>query len=178
MRLIGVNKQKRQYFRKEMETLKAQFAQIVKENKSTIYTVCYMFSKDPDEVDDLFQETLINLWRGFTSFKGQSDIATWIWRVSLNTCISSERKKKARQSAELSAGLQLFGGSASDGDNRQIQMLHKRISRLQPFDRAIVLLWLENMSYDEIASIVGISVKNVSVRLFRIKEELKKMSND
>jgi RNA polymerase sigma-70 factor (ECF subfamily) len=57
-------------------------------------------------------------------------------------------------------------------------MLHSRIHRLQPFDRAIVLLWLENLSYEEIASIVGISVKNVSVRLFRIKEELKKMSND
>ena len=65
-----------------------------------------------------------------------------------------------------------------DSDSRQMQMLHKRIHRLQPFDRAIVLLWLENMSYEEIASIVGISVKNVSVRLYRIKEQLKNMSNE
>ena len=60
----------------------------------------------------------------------------------------------------------------------RINMLHKRISRLQPFDRAIVLLWLENMSYEEIGAVVGISTKNVSVRLFRIKEELKKMSDN
>lgn len=159
-----------------MKALEAEFAQIVKENRSTIYTVCYMFSKDPDEVGDLFQETLINLWRGFASFKGKSEVSTWIWRVSLNTCISSERKKKLRRTEPLSMELNVF--DSLDEDNRQIQMLHSRIHRLQPFDRAIVLLWLENLSYEEIASIVGISVKNVSVRLFRIKEELKKMSND
>lgn len=159
-----------------MKALEAEFAQIVKENRSTIYTVCYMFSKDPDEVGDLFQETLINLWRGFASFKGKSEVSTWIWRVSLNTCISSERKKKLRRTEPLSMELNVF--DTRDEDNRQIQMLHSRIHRLQPFDRAIVLLWLENLSYEEIASIVGISVKNVSVRLFRIKEELKKMSND
>ena len=159
-----------------MKALEAEFAQIVKENRSTIYTVCYMFSKDLDEVGDLFQETLINLWRGFASFKGKSEVSTWIWRVSLNTCISSERKKKLRRTEPLSMELNVF--DSRDEDNRQIQMLHSRIHRLQPFDRAIVLLWLENLSYEEIASIVGISVKNVSVRLFRIKEELKKMSND
>jgi len=159
-----------------MKALEAEFAQIVKENRSTIYTVCYMFSKDPDEVGDLFQETLINLWRGFASFKGKSEVSTWIWRVSLNTCISSERKKKLRRTEPLSMELNVF--DSRNEDNRQIQMLHSRIHRLQPFDRAIVLLWLENLSYEEIASIVGISVKNVSVRLFRIKEELKKMSND
>lgn len=159
-----------------MKALEAEFAQIVKENRSTIYTVCYMFSKDPDEVGDLFQETLINLWQGFASFKGKSEVSTWIWRVSLNTCISSERKKKLRRTEPLSMELNVF--DSRDEDNRQIQMLHSRIHRLQPFDRAIVLLWLENLSYEEIASIVGISVKNVSVRLFRIKEELKKMSND
>ena len=159
-----------------MKALEAEFAQIVKENRSTIYTVCYMFSKDPDEVGDLFQETLINLWRGFAYFKGKSEVSTWIWRVSLNTCISSERKKKLRRTEPLSMELNVF--DSRDEDNRQIQMLHSRIHRLQPFDRAIVLLWLENLSYEEIASIVGISVKNVSVRLFRIKEELKKMSND
>lgn len=159
-----------------MKALEAEFAQIVKENRSTIYTVCYMFSKDPDEVGDLFQETLINLWRGFASFKGKSEVSTWIWRVTLNTCISSERKKKLRRTEPLSMELNVF--DSRDEDNRQIQMLHSRIHRLQPFDRAIVLLWLENLSYEEIASIVGISVKNVSVRLFRIKEELKKMSND
>ena len=153
-----------------------EFEKIVKEHKNTIYTVCFMFSKDADEVNDLFQETLINLWQGFNSFKGESSIRTWSWRVSLNTCISSERKKSKLHTVPLSMDINLY--EDTDEDSRQIQMLYNRINRLKPFDRAIVLLWLDNLSYDEIAAIVGISVKNVSVRLVRIKEELKKMSNN
>ena len=150
-----------------------QFEQIVRDNKSTIYTVCYMFSKDADEVADLFQEVLINLWKGFDGFQGRSGLKTWIYRVALNTCISIDRKKKRRSKTELSMDINLF--SDSDSDTKQVDMLRRRINRLKPFDRAIVLLWLENMSYDEIGAVVGITAKNVSVRLFRIKEELKKM---
>ena len=153
-----------------------EFEKIVREHKNTIYTVCFMFSKDADEVNDLFQETLINLWQGFKGFKDESSIRTWIWRVSLNTCISSERKKNKLQTIPLSMDINLY--EDTDEDSRQIQMLYSRINRLKPFDRAIVLLWLDNLSYDEIAAIVGISVKNVSVRLVRIKEELKRMSNN
>ena len=159
-----------------MTTLEKQFAQTVAEHKSTIYTVCYMFSKDADEVNDLFQEVLVNLWKGYEGFEHRSDIKTWVYRVSLNTCISQERKKKRNTTARLSMDINLF--EDHDEDTRQVDMLHKRISRLQPFDRAIVLLWLENLSYEEIGMIVGISTKNVSVRLFRIKEQLKNMSND
>lgn len=158
-----------------MKTLELEFEQMVRAHKSTIYTVCFMFSKDADEVDDLFQEVLINLWRGFKDFKGESKIETWIWRVSFNTCISQERKKKRASHIPLEMGIDLFHDK--DEDTRQIQMLYRRIHQLKPFDRAIVLLWLEGMPYDEIAAIVGITVKNVSVRLYRIKEELKKMSN-
>ena len=148
---------------------------MVKEHKSTIYSVCYMFSNDSDEVNDLFQETLVNLWRGMNSFKGRSELRTWIWRVALNTCITSERKKKKSASVPLTMDIDLFDDQ--DNDSKQVQMLRERIGRLQPFDRAIVLLWLENMSYDEIAAIVGITTKNVGVRLYRIKEQLKNMSN-
>jgi RNA polymerase sigma-70 factor (ECF subfamily) len=158
-----------------MKTLETAFAQMVKEHKNTIYTVCFMFSKDSDEVNDLFQEVLINLWQGFASFEGKSKIDTWIWRVSFNTCISQERKKKRTSAIPLTMGIDLFNDK--DNDTKQVKMLYDRIHRLKPFDRAIVLLWLEGMPYDEIAAIVGITTKNVSVRLYRIKEELKQMSN-
>lgn len=158
-----------------MDTSETEFAQIIREHKHTIYTVCFMFSKDAEEINDLFQETLVNLWKGLPSFQGKSNMATWIWRVCFNTCVSSERKKKKTATVPLPPNLNLF--EEQNEDSRQIKMLYDRIHRLKPFDRAIVLLWLENMSYEEIASIVGISVKNVSIRLFRIKEELKKMSN-
>ena len=158
-----------------MKTLETAFEQVVKQHKSTIYTVCLMFSKDSDEVNDLFQEVLINLWKGFEGFEGRSNIGTWIWRVSFNTCISSERKKKKLGTVPLTMEINLF--EDKDEDTRQVQILYKRIHQLKPFDRAIVLLWLEGMPYEEIAAIVGITVKNVSVRLYRIKEELKRMSN-
>ena len=158
-----------------MTTLEKQFAQTVAEHKSTIYTVCYMFSKDADEVNDLFQEVLVNLWKGFEGFQHRSDIKSWIYRVSLNTCISLERKKRRSPVERLNMDINLF--EDKDEDTRQVDRLHQRISQLQPFDRAIVLLWLENLSYEEIGLIVGISAKNVSVRLYRIKEQLKNMSN-
>ncbi len=155
-----------------MNDLETKFALTVKQNKNTIYTVCYMFSNDTDEVNDLFQEALINLWRGFSKFEGRSDIKTWIYRVTLNTCISLNRKKNRLKTEPLDMNVNLF--EDKDDDTRQVEMLHKRISLLKPFDRAIVLLWLENMSYEEIGQIVGISTTNVSTRLFRIKEQLKK----
>ncbi|MBR3015369.1 MAG: RNA polymerase sigma factor [Bacteroidaceae bacterium] len=159
-----------------MDALEQKFSQMVREHKTTIYTVCYMFSKEEDEVNDFFQEVLINLWKGYEGFQGKSDVKTWIYRVSLNTCISQDRKKKSRKKAEvgMNVGLLSEGGENS----KQIRMLHERINRLEIFDRAIILLWLENQSYEEIAAIVGISVKNVSVRLLRIKKKLMEMSND
>ena len=152
-----------------------QFSQLVRENKSTIYTVCYMFSNNQDEVADLFQEVLIKLWKGYSTFESRSDIKTWIYRVALNTCISIDRKNKRRAKHQLSMEINLFADK--DAKTEQVSMLHRRINQLQPLDRAIVLLWLENISYDEIGAIVGITAKNVSVRLFRIRQQLKNMSD-
>ena len=158
-----------------MDNLEKEFEAVARRHRSTIYTVCYMFSNDADEVADLFQDTLINMWKGFAKHRGQCDIKTWIWRVSLNTCITAERKKNRRgETVPLSMEINLF--EDSDEDTRQIRMLRDRICRLGHFDRAIVLLWLENLSYEEIGAIVGISAKNVSVRLVRIREQLKRMS--
>lgn len=159
-----------------MNPIEQEFTKVVREHKGTIYTVCYMFSKDEDEVADLFQEILINIWKGFENFRGDSSMRTWIWRISFNTCVSYEKRKSRRGSTiPLSLSINLFDDS--DEETRQIKMLQKRIRQLGPFDRAIVLLWLDDLSYAEIGEIVGISEKNVSVRLVRIREQLKKMNN-
>ena len=159
-----------------MDTKRKDFEKMVRGHKETIYTVCYMFSRDEDEVADLFQEALINLWKGFSKFQKDDNLKGWIYRVALNTCISLDRKKRSRKVVPLSMDINLF--DAATDRTRQADMLHERICRLQPFDRAIVLLWLEDISYEEIGRMLGISAKNVSVRLFRIREQLKNMSND
>ena len=151
------------------------FTQLVREHKSTIYTVCYMFSKDEEEVNDLFQETLINMWKGIDSFREESKISTWIYRVALNTCLLQERKKK-RQVAKVPLTMDVNFFEDDDANIAQVRMLHQRIGRLGLVDRALVMMWLEGMSYDEIGAVMGITPKNVGVKLFRIKEQLKKLT--
>ena len=159
-----------------MDDDQKQFSVMVRQNKNTIFTVCYMFSKDQEEVNDLFQEVLIRLWQGFDNYKGNSKERTWIYRVALNTCISFDRKKRRHNKKQVYMGDDLFG--CNEHDSQQTEVLHKRITRLRPLDRAIVLLWLKDISYEEIGSIIGITAKNVSVRLYRIREQLKNMSNN
>lgn len=160
-----------------MKKNEKEFERMVHTHKSTIYTVCYMFSKDQDEVNDLFQEVLMNLWINFDTFQGRSDIKTWIYRVSLNVCVSLDKKKrKTVRRVPLRIDMNPF--EDTDNNSLQMEMLRKRIARLGPFDRAVIMLWLENMSYDDIGAVMGISAKNVSVKLYRIKEQLRKMSDE
>ena len=151
------------YSTKKMKDLESEFERLVREHRGTIYTVCYMFSNDQDEVADLFQEVLINLWKSLPSFEGRSDVRSWIYRVSLNVCISLDHKKRRHKTVPLTMDINPYEETETNQNSRQMDMLRQR------------MLWLENMSYEEIGAIMGISVKNVSVRLYRIKEELKKM---
>lgn len=113
---------------KGYETGRKEFAALVKEHKSTIYSICYMFSKDKDEIDDLFQETLVHLWQGYKKFRNESKIETWIYRVTMNTCISMDKKEKRRgEHIALDVNIDLF--DETDKDMHQIQMLYKRIHR-------------------------------------------------
>lgn len=161
---------------KTMETKEQEFTNLVREHKTTIYTVCYMFSKDSQEIEDLFQEVLVKIWQGFGSFRGESDVRTWIYRIALNTCINADKKKKRTgEKVPLSVSIDPF----EDTNDKALQtkQLYSRINRLGLVDRSIVLLWLEGISYDEIGQIVGISAQNVSVKLVRIREQLKQMNN-
>ena len=136
-----------------------------------------MFAESPDETDDLVQEALINLWRGFQT---ADDVCkSWVWRVTMNSCITIDRKKKRKRSSEcpLTADMESVMNNDEGNRNANVRLLYDRIHQLNPFDRAIVMLWLDGMPYDEIGEIVGITTKNVSVRLIRIKEQLKKMNN-
>lgn len=158
-----------------MNLTEKEFSNIVKEHRSTIYTVCYMFSNNQEEVADLFQEVLINLWKSLPSFEGRSQMRSWIYRVALNVCVSLDRKRKKLRTVPLTMDINPYEETETNQNSKQMDILRRRISRLPQFDRAIVLLWLENMSYEDIGAIVGITPKNVSVKLVRIREQLKNM---
>lgn len=102
-----------------MDNKEQAFTQWGREHKSTIYSVCYMFSKDLDEIDDLFQEILIRLWKGYDSFRAESDVRTWIYRVALNCCLNADKKKKrlAVERVPLSVDIDPF----EDMDDRALQ---------------------------------------------------------
>lgn len=156
-----------------MDTSEKEFEQLVERYKATIYSVCFMYSSDKKETDDLFQEVLVNLWQSLKSFRKESGMKSWVYRIALNTCISYKRKKRIKTDP-LEIAPEVFQHETSIG--RQTSELHQRIISLEPIDRAIVLLWLEDLSYGEIGAITGITPKNVGVRLIRIKEKLKKMN--
>ena len=157
----------------KMEQKEQEFTRLVEKYKTVIYVVCYMFSDCREEVEDLFQDVLVRLWKGYDTFRGEADVKTWIYRVSLNCCIN--RQKKIRHSG-THVPLSMDSDFFDDIDDRalQVRRLYERINRLGLIDRGIILLWLEGLTYEEIGRIIGISVKNVSFQLHRIKEELKK----
>ena len=153
------------------------FLLLIESHKRVIYKVCYMYATDDELLNDLYQEIVMNLWRAYPSFRGESSPATWIYRISLNTCISYRRKSKHQiQAVTLPVNFEAF---AEDDGNKssQLRELYRLLHALNPLERALILLWLEERSYDEIARIVGISKNNVGVRLNRIREKLKNMSN-
>ena len=152
-----------------------QFELLVRQHKRTIYMVCYMFSRNKAEIDDLFQEILIRLWNGFDNYEGRSTAQTWIYRVALNTAINQDKKERRRiETVPLTVDIDPY--EADDPKTQQIRELYDRISRLDLIDRSLILLWLEGISYDEIGAIIGITPNNVGVRLARIKDKLVQMS--
>lgn len=152
-----------------------ELKQLLTEYNRLIYSVCFMFSKDREEAKDMYQEVALNLWKGIGSFRNECNIKNWVYRICFNTCISFERKKSRNAFVPITDTMDICEPDDDDTATRQIKALYHRINRLEPFDRAIILLWLEAMPYQEIAEIIGISVKSVSVRLSRIREQLNSM---
>lgn len=149
-----------------------EFENVVRQYKANLYMICYMYAKDSNEANDFFQETLIRLWQGFSQFRGESNINTWLSRICINTCISSLRKKKKHsKTIPLSIDMEFLEENNESG--RQLAQMYRLINKLGVLDKALILLWLDNMSYADIAGIMGLSVSNVSVKLMRIKEKLK-----
>lgn len=157
--------------------LEKEFENVVRQYKANLYMICYMYAKDSDEANDFFQETLIRLWQGFSQFRGESNINTWLSRICINTCISSLRKKKKhRETIPLTIDMELLEESNESG--KQLAQMYRLINRLGVLDKALILLWLDNMSYADIAEVMGLTVSNVSVKLMRIREKLKGMAKD
>lgn len=139
-----------------------------------IMHLCRAYAQDEESLKDLVQEVTLQLWRSHQSFQGNSQLSTWVYRVTLNVCLSHAKKAKKRPDTVSIEG----HGHAVDGHdpiNEQIEKLYLGIKKLNESDRAIVLLYLEDKSYKEMSEILGISVTHVGVKVNRLKEKLKKI---
>lgn len=160
----------------DKQQLEKEFISLVENHKQIIYKVCYIYASDTENLNDLYQEVVINLWKAFPRFRGECKASTWVYRIGLNTCISFFRKSKSKpEVVPITVDLESF----ADEEDKTVQLreLYRMINHLGQLERALILLWLEEKSYQEMADITGISLSNVGVRLNRIREKLKTMSN-
>lgn len=153
-----------------------EFIELIEKHSRLIYKVCFMYASDNDKLNDLYQEVLINLWRSHDAFRGNATYSTWIYRIGLNTCISYIRQKK-RRPLLIPLGVELENIAEQKNNREELRELYRLINQLSKIEKAIVLLYLEEKTYDEISEIVGITRGNVGVKLNRIKTKLKEMSN-
>jgi RNA polymerase sigma-70 factor (ECF subfamily) len=151
---------------------KVSFTQLLEENKGIIHKISMMYTSTQADKEDLYQEICLQLWRSYRSYRADSKFSTWLYRVGLNTAISSVRKER-RQVITVQLDQEEHFVSRDNEKEGMTRMLFRAVSRLNKVDRAIILLWLEEKEYAEISEIMGISVSAVSVRLVRIRERLK-----
>lgn len=151
------------------------FLEVLRRHERLIGKLAGVYAVSPEDRKDLFQEILFQLWRSHDSFKGESSWSTWIYRVALNTAITSFRRaRKFPEHDQLKEEIPIESKSHEDLElQERTQLLYRAIRSLNKVDRAVITLYLEDLSYREIAEILGISEDNAGVRLNRIKERLR-----
>jgi RNA polymerase sigma factor (sigma-70 family) len=142
---------------------------LINANLGIAHKVCRIYFRDPADREDAMQEMMYQLWRSYGKFDGRSKFSTWMYSVCLNTALTYKRKFK--DSEPLSEEYDLV--DEADPKEERTEMLMKMIHTLSPINKAIMLLYLEEMSYEEIAEITGLTKSNVSVRIMRTKQELR-----
>lgn len=154
------------------------FLDILEQYQGIIRRVCLMYSRSNHDYDDLYQETLANMWRGIGGFRGESALSTWIYRTTVNTCITWLRRNSRHDNhLDLDQAINAIAGE-DELQRERVKWLYSTISRLNPFEKALIMLWLDDKSYDEIADITGLTRANVAVRLHRLKAKLKELSSN
>lgn len=149
----------------------APFIDLIRRENPTISKICFSYSCDKADYEDLRQDALINLWRGMKSFRGDSSERTWVYRIVVNSCLSTIRRQRRHRHESLDKLFLLIEDSA--GDRERIEQLYQLINVLGATDRAVIMMWLDKLSYDEIAEATGMNRNTVATRIRRIKEKLK-----
>lgn len=152
------------------------FLTILEQHKAILYKIANCYSHNSDDRNDLIQEMILQLWKSFGRYDSRYKYSTWIYRIALNVAISNirmEKRRKAVQTPTSDVIIQLLDNEYNKDREEELDQLQRLISELKPLDKALVLLYLEEKSHKEIASITGISESNVATKIGRIKMQLK-----
>ena len=159
-----------------MEKQKSLFLSELEKNQDKLYRLCTIYSVNNEDSKDLFQEVLVQIWKSMNSFKGNSSIGTWMFRVALNVCLrfKSEYTKNQNRFIRLDSMTILNIGSkiVNESNDEKLIALRKCIKKLNDGDKAIVALYLEELTYREISDILGLSENHIAVKIKRIKSKL------
>lgn len=153
-----------------------EFLKIVNKHRGQIGRLCRVYTRTEEDRSDLFQDILVQLWNSFPAFRGDSKVGTFIYKVAFNTACSYFKKEIKRADSMKQYCLESFGETDEGNETtEQICRLYEAISKLEPVERAVIMLYLDDMSAEETASVIGISVNNVNVKVHRIKAKLQRM---
>ena len=154
--------------------LQTDFIKIIEDNKKLIYKVSHLYCDNADDMQDLFQDIISNLWMAYPNFQQKSKVSTWVYRVSLNTAITWFRDySKHSKRIEYTNWIPDMTNETDHATDELYEQLYKAIDTLGKIDKAIIMLFLDDTSYDEIAEIVGLTKTNVATKISRIKLKLK-----
>lgn len=153
---------------------KKEFVRVIQANKGLVYKVSRLYTNSKNDQEDLYQEIVYQLWKSFAGFNQQAKISTWMYRVALNTAVHHLKRSKRRpHTIPLEQDIHEIHEQADQDWEKMIQLLHATIQQLDLLEKGLILLYLEDKSYAEIAAITGLSVTNVGTKISRIKEKLK-----
>ena len=150
---------------------KKAFSKLIQKNQAIIHKITRVYENGWVDREDLFQEICLQLWKSYPNFREEAQFSTWMYRVALNTAINQTRRPGLLFDRSSPPEIPYDPADAYQL-SEEIQILYKAISQLRKVEKAIILLWLEEKSYEEIAGAIGITVKNVSVKLVRIRAML------
>lgn len=157
-----------------MQPEKKIFLDLIQENKKILFKICNSYCFNKEEREDLAQDIIYNLWKSYQRYKPEFKFSTWMYRIALNVAISYYRKEKTSKShITITEHLIVFEETKDTEEETNLNLLFKFINNLKEIDRSIMLLYLDDKSYKEIAEVTGISESNVATKINRIKEKLK-----
>ncbi len=159
--------------------MKTEFEKIIRENSKILHKFCRIYTDCAEDYEELFQEMMIQIWRSLENFRGDAKVSTFIYRICINTALSNRAKLNRSKNKFVSLDGKVFIQPEKDKiEDGQLNKLYAAIRELKSVDRAIIGLYLEEKSYEEIAEILGMSKTNVATRLMRLKKKIIKKVNE